>query len=67
MDMASGTEFGAVFWGYHDDGAKTIWADEEPRRVDSTGDELKGRDRAIEKWNDVMATPGSGIDKVPGT
>lgn len=66
MDMASGTEFGAVFWGYHYDGAKKVWADEEPRLVDSTSDEMKGRDRAIKKWNDVVATPGSGIDKVPG-
>jgi hypothetical protein len=38
----------------------------EPRLVDSTSDEMKGRDRAIKKWNDAVATPASGIDKVPG-
>jgi len=66
-DMTDGKEFGAVHWGFAFDSASKTSTEVTPALLDAGAAELKGRNAAVEKWNTVVATDGSGIDKVPGT
>jgi hypothetical protein len=65
-DMSDGKEFGAVHWGFGFDSASKTSTEVTPALLDAAAPELKGRDAAVDKWNTVVATDGSGIDKVPG-
>jgi hypothetical protein len=64
-DVADGTEFDAVGWGFEYDSAKKVYSEETPFLVKAGSERMAGRDRAISKWNADVAITGSGIDQVP--
>jgi hypothetical protein len=64
-DQSDGTQFDAVKWGFKYEATSKIYAEVTPVLVKAGSEEIAGRDRAIKKWNDDVATTGSGIDKVP--
>lgn len=66
MDTKTGTEFGAVNWGFSFDSKSKHSGEVTPNLVDAKSDLIKGRDTAMDKWNTEVATKDSGIDKVPG-
>ncbi|WP_298740407.1 DUF4157 domain-containing protein [uncultured Chitinophaga sp.] len=66
MDMSTGVNYGTVAWGYEYDSSKNYYKEETPRLLDPADPRMKGRDEALKKWNTAIATPASGIDKVPG-
>jgi hypothetical protein len=66
MDTQTGTEFGAVNWGFSFDSKSKHSGEVTPNLVDAKSDLIKGRDAAMDKWNAEVATKDSGIDKVPG-
>ena len=66
-DMANGTQFDAVKWGFKYDSASKTYVEITPTLVKAGSNEIAGRDRAVKKWNDDVATSGSGIDAVPVT
>lgn len=66
MDKDSGMHFGTVAWGMTYDSTAHVYTEETPRLIDQNSDRAKGQDAAFQKWNTAVATPGSGIDKVPG-
>lgn len=65
-DTKTGTEFGAVNWGFSFDSKSKHSGEVTPDLVDAKSDLIKGRDTAMDKWNTEVATKDSGIDKVPG-
>ncbi len=65
MDITDGTQFGAIAWGFVFDSARRKYSETTPRLISSIGARAKGRDRAMEVWDKVVATSGSGIDKIP--
>lgn len=64
-DQADGTQFDAVKWGFKYEATSKTYVEVAPVLVKAGSAEIAGRDRAIKKWNDDVATSGSGIDKVP--
>lgn len=64
-DQTDGTQFDAVKWGFKYDLTSKTYAEVTPVLVKAGSAEIAGRDRAIKKWNDDVATSGSGIDKAP--
>lgn len=65
MDMKTGKEFGAVAWGFEYNEADKVYKEETPKLINSGSERLAGRDRAVDHWNDNIAT--GDIDKVPGS
>ncbi|MFP5246797.1 MAG: DUF4157 domain-containing protein [Thermoanaerobaculia bacterium] len=64
MDVDDGTRYGAIAWGFEYDSAKKVYKEETPKLL-GPGARLAGRNRAMRKWDKVVATPASGIDKIP--
>jgi hypothetical protein len=64
-DQSDGTQFDAVKWGYKYESTSKTYAELTPVLIKAGSAEIAGRDRAIKKWNDDIATSGSGIDKAP--
>lgn len=65
LDISNGTQFGAIAWGYDFDASKKKYDETTPVLEKDGSERLKGRDRAMELWDKVVATEGSDIDKVP--
>lgn len=65
IDKSTGTSFGAVFWGFEYDSSKSHYKEYKPSLISKGDEKLTGRNEAIDKWNKVVATPGSGIDQAP--
>jgi hypothetical protein len=63
-DMTDGTPLDAIGWGFKYDSSKRTYTEETPAIVKAGSERMAGRDRAYKKWNDKVATPGSGIDAV---
>lgn len=63
-DMTDGTPFDAIGWGFKYDSASRTFAEVTPFIVKAGSEQIAGRDRAYKKWNDTVATSGSGIDKI---
>ncbi|KAB2898096.1 MAG: annexin [Kofleriaceae bacterium] len=62
-DTTDGTQFDAVKWGFKYEASSKTYAEVTPTLVLAGSTEIAGRDRAIKKWNDDVAT--GDIDKVP--
>lgn len=65
MDISNGTQFGAVGWGFEFDSGSKKYSETVPELVPESSDRLKGRDRAMETWDKIVAVKDSGIDKIP--
>ena len=63
-DMTDGTPFDAISWGFKYDSAGKTFAEVTPFVVKAGSEQLAARDRAYKKWNDSVATSGSGIDAI---
>jgi hypothetical protein len=62
-DTTDGTQFDAVKWGFKYESTSKTYSEVTPSLVLAGSAEIAGRDRAIKKWNDDVAT--GDIDKVP--
>ena len=64
-DMAKGTQYDAIAWGFTHDKANQTATEETPTIVKAGDERMAGRDIAIDKWNTDAA--GGDVDKVPTT
>lgn len=65
-DIKTGSDYGAVAWGFEYNSSKKISTEETPSLLDATSERIKGRTAAFEKWNQDVAGTADKIDKIPG-